>query len=152
MRKLLVTLFIFINFCLNTLGSNSENSLSDVIKVIMYIESKNNANAVSRDGQCVGIMQIKKVVVDDCNQYLKFKGIKKSFNYNDRFDKDKSVEMFLLVQERYKNYKRHRSKSNVEHMIRIWNGGCNYTIDKTDEYYKNVMKALKETNKSEIDY
>lgn len=151
MRKLLITLLIFINFCPIAICNNNENTLSDVIKAIMYIESKNNVNAVSNDGQCVGIMQIKKIVVDDCNEYLKSKGHKTFYSYDDRFSKDKSIEMFLLVQERYKNYKKHRSKNDIEHIIRIWNGGCNYTVAKTDDYYKNVMNVLKILNKNEID-
>ena len=34
-------------------------------------------------------MQIKKLVVDDCNEYLKLKGSKKRFTYQDRYDVNK---------------------------------------------------------------
>lgn len=155
MRKLLITLLIFINFCTSATSVVNNNldgeSFDDVINAIMYIESKHNANAVSKDGKCVGIMQMQKVVVDDCNEYLRMKGVNKTYSYNDRLDKGKSIEMFFLIQERYKNYKRNRSKTDVEHMIRLWNGGCNYTVAKTEKYYRNVMNVLKDFSESEID-
>lgn len=122
--------------------TNVENdNIEKLIEAIIHVESGGNITEVSSDGECVGILQIKKIVVDDCNQYLKAKGLKKRFTYSDRFNKEKSIEMFLLVQERYKNFKRFRSNSEIEHMIRLWNGGCNYSRKRTDIYYKKVMKV-----------
>lgn len=116
-----------------------KNNMEKLIKAIIRVESNGNIAAVSSDGECVGVLQIKKIVVDDCNEYLKMKGIDKKFTYNDRLSKEKSIEMFYLIQERYKNFKRFKSKSDIEHAIRLWNGGCNYSRDKTDLYFKKVM-------------
>ena len=86
--------------------TNVENyNMEKLIKAIIHVESNGNIAEVSSDGECVGILQIKKIVVDDCNEYLKMKGKNKRFTYNDRLNKEKSIEMFYLIQERYKNFK-----------------------------------------------
>lgn len=154
MRKfyLVVLILLSVSFCANSSNtvnnSNREkltttnvekNNMEKLIKAIIRVESNGNIAAVSSDGECVGILQIKKIVVDDCNEYLKMKGVDKKFTYNDRLSKEKSIEMFYLIQERYKNFKRFKSKSDIEHAIRLWNGGCNYSRDKTDLYFKKVM-------------
>lgn len=117
--------------------------MNRLIKAIIQIESKGNTKAISKDGQCVGILQIKKIVVDDCNEFMRVKKSKKRFNYQDRFNKEKSIEMFLLIQEKYKNFNRKKSKTSVEHAIRLWNGGCGYNIKSTQKYYEKVLKLYK---------
>ena len=48
--------------------------------------------------------------------------------------------MFLLIQQRYKNFKTNRSQTQIEHMIRLWNGGCGYNLTSTQTYYEKVIK------------
>ena len=142
MRKLII-LFILTFFCFNTYSN--ETLWKPYIESIIHVESKGNPNAVSKCGKCVGAMQIKTIIVDDCNEYLKMIGSKKRYTYKDRYNIEKSKEMFLLYQKRY-------NKSNdIEKGIRIWNGGCNYKknqklITQSSNYYKKVMNHL--NNKS----
>lgn len=142
MRKYLILLIL----TLLTVNANCNNvpkpsfDWTKVINAIIHVESKGDENAVSKCGNCVGIMQIKKIVVDDCNEYLKMKKSKKRFTYQDRYNKQKSIEMFLLIQERY------NKKNNVEQGIKIWNGGCGYKtnpklLKQSNEYYKKVMNV-----------
>lgn len=144
MRKYLILLIL----TLVTLNANCETlntkkfDWTNVINAIIHVESKGDENAVSKCGNCVGIMQIKKIVVDDCNEYLKMKKSKKRFTYQDRYNKQKSMEMFVLIQERY------NKTNNIEQAIKIWNGGCGYKknpkmIRQSSEYYKKVMSVYK---------
>ena len=55
----------------------------------------------------------------------------------DRFSAKKSKEMFLLFQSFY------NPKNDVEHAIRSWNGGINYTKRATQKYFEKVMSKLK---------
>jgi hypothetical protein len=142
MRKFIFLFLItLITFCSNISSktTNGPVNINLLIESLITIESNGIENAVSKDSNCVGVLQIKKIIVDDCNEYLLSKGIKKQFNYNDRYNKEKSIEMFHLIQERYRNYKTHRSKTHLEHMIRLWNGGCGYNIKSTQDYYNKVM-------------
>ena len=136
MRNLKKT-FLAFTMLLTTLVLNAQKTSvsydwSKVIDAISKVESKGNEKAVSKD--CVGILQIRPVLVADCNEYLKMKKSKKRYTLNDRFSVEKSKEMFALYQERY------NPTNNVEKAIRLWNGGCGYSVAKTTDYYKKVMK------------
>ena len=109
-----------------------------VIDAIAKVESKGNASAKSKD--CVGLLQIRPVLVADCNEYLKMKGKKKQYSLNDRLSSKKSKEMFVLYQKRY------NPTNNIEKAIRLWNGGCGYSVEKTENYYRKVMKYYKGGN------
>ena len=142
MRRILFIILTFLCISINTYGNSK---WTPIIESIIYIESKGNPNAISKCGNCVGAMQIKKIVVDDCNEYLKLKGSKKRFTYQDRYNVSKSKEMFLLIQERY------NKTNNIEKGIKIWNGGCGYyksqkLTKQSNDYYKKVISHL--NNKS----
>ena len=119
-----------------TAGAQSESyDWSKVIDAIVKVESRGNASAKSKD--CVGILQIRPILVADCNEYLQMKGKKKRFTLADRLSPEKSKEMFILYQKRY------NPTNNVEKAIRLWNGGCGYSVTKTEVYFQKVMKYYK---------
>lgn len=103
-----------------------------VINAISKVESKENPSAVSKD--CVGILQIRPILVKQCNIWLKNQKSSKRYTLKDRYDVGKSKEMFIMIQEHY------NPSHNVEKTIRLWNGGPNYSVKKTNGYYKKVMK------------
>lgn len=111
---------------------------------IVWVESKGNANAKSRDGS-VGIIQIKPVMVKEVNRICKIKGLDKKFTLADRKNPNKSEEMFWIYQEFY-NPDLNRdslSKSDLEMMARKWNGGPNGHKKKaTKKYWRKVSKRL----------
>ena len=114
-----------------------EHNWSAVINVIAKVESNHNPKAVSKSGKYVGYLQISVGLVNDCNNYLKRIGSTKRFTPNDRYNKEKSIEMFVIYQKIY-------NKSNsTEKAIRIWNGGSGYSVKGTQAYYEKVMKHLK---------
>ena len=103
-----------------------------VINAISKVESKENPSAVSKD--CVGILQIRPILVKQCNIWLKNQKSSKRYTLKDRYDVGKSKEMFIMIQEHY------NPSHNVEKAIRLWNGGPNYSVKKTNGYYKKAMK------------
>lgn len=131
----------------NIITCDTTINIANLIDALIQVESNGNPYAISSDSTCVGVLQIKKIVVDDCNEYLLMKGKKNKFNYEDRFNKEKSIEMFLLIQERYCNFKPERSNTYIEHMIRLWNGGCGYKLISTQSYYEKVISIY---NKKQI--
>lgn len=114
---------------------SSSFSWDRVIDAIIQVESKGNPKAVS--GNSVGIMQITPIAVQDCNLILEQRKSKKRYTLNDRYDVAKSKEMFLLIQSRY------NPTNDIEKGIRIWNGGCNYSVRATNGYYQKVMREMK---------
>ena len=111
---------------------------------IVWVESKGNANAKSRDGS-VGIVQIKPVMVKEVNRICKIQGLEKKFTLADRKNPRKSEEMFWIYQEFY-NPELNRdslTKSDLEMMARKWNGGPNgHKKRATRKYWNKVSKRL----------
>ena len=136
MRKtklfILTCLMSILTLAINAQETSESYDWGKVIDAIIKVESRGNSNARSKD--CVGILQIRKILVDDCNEYLKMKKSKKRYTLNDRLNTEKSKEMFVLYQKRY------NPTNNIEKAIRLWNGGCGYSVAKTEKYYQKVMK------------
>lgn len=115
---------------------NSEQfDWNPVMEAIILVESEGNPNAVS--GNSVGAMQITPILVRECNNILKSRGSEKRYTMADRYDVEKSKEMFLLIQSQY------NKTNNVEKAIRTWNGGPNYSTRATDRYYQKVLRRMK---------
>lgn len=134
----MVVFILFATTCSMSCKAQSESyDWSKVIDAIIQVESEGKTNAVSSDGSSCGILQITRVLVKDVNRILKMKGIRETYSYEDRFNTEKSIEMFKIIQDFY------NPRHDVEKAIRLWNGGCGYTIKGTERYYKKVMRKMK---------
>ncbi len=138
-RKLVFTALILMASSVESFaGTNGKESSFDwnpVIDAIIQVESGGNPRAVS--GPSCGAMQITPICVKECNNILKKRKSKKRFTMNDRFDVQKSKEMFLLIQSFFNR------TNDVEHAIRSWNGGQHYSRRATQRYYEKVMRHMK---------
>lgn len=134
-KKIILTLMCLLIAVVNT-QANKGYDWSRVINAIIQVESKGDPKAHNKVGDCVGILQIRKVLVKECNQILKKKNLKKRYTIQDRWDAKKSKEMFVLLQEHF------NKEHNIEKAIKCWNCGF-YAKDwkqRSITYHKNVMK------------
>lgn len=115
--------------------STAEFDWEPVMKAIIQVESEGNTKAVR--GKSCGAMQITPILVAECNNILKGRNSKTRYTLRDRFNLEKSKEMFLLMQSEF------NPGNNVEKAIRAWNGGNNYNKKRTQRYFEKVMKELK---------
>ena len=106
-----------------------------VMDAIIKVESEGNPNAVS--GNSVGAMQITPILVRECNNILKARGSEKRYTLADRYNVEKSKEMFLLIQSEY------NKQNDVEKAIRTWNGGPRYSVRATNGYYQKVLRRMR---------
>ena len=67
------------------------------IEALIAIESSGNPDAIGDGGQAVGLLQIHPRTVDECNRILK----RNEFTLDDRLSRERSVEMFEVIQEHY---------------------------------------------------
>ena len=88
----------------------------DLINAICMVESSGIDSAYNAKEDAVGILQIRQCMVNDVNRILKRQGEDKRYTYNDRWDREKSIEMFTIVCDYY-------NWNTVEQMSRNWNGG-----------------------------
>ena len=118
-----------------THGKEGSFDWNPVINAIIQVESGGNPRAVS--GPSCGVMQITPICVKECNLILEKRKSKKRYTLNDRFDVQKSKEMFLLIQSYFNR------SNDVEHAIRSWNGGQHYSKRATQRYFEKVMRNMK---------
>lgn len=141
-RVLLCALF-FIASILGASAYNSTDSLYNgnnakvekLIDAIVYVESRGNVKA--KNGTFCGPMQISPSMVKSVNQILKKQGSSKRYTLQDRFNMEKSKEMFRIFN------KKNNPEFDMEKAIRSWNGGLGYKIRSTQGYYNKVMAVYK---------
>ena len=119
----------------NDKESSEQFDWNPVMEAIILVESEGNPRIVN--GNQVGAMQITPIMVRECNNILKARGSEKQYKMADRYDVEKSKEMFLLIQSQY------NKSNNVEKAIRSWNGGPNYSNRGTERYYQKVLRRMK---------
>ena len=134
-KKIILTVMLMLPISIS--AQEEKFDWSRVIDAIAKVESKGNPKAHNPIDDCAGILQITPGLVKQCNTWLKIKKSKKRYTLRDRYNVEKSKEMFVMIQSYY-------NKSNdVEKAIRIWNGGPGYSVSKTNGYLKKVMKYYK---------
>ena len=120
--------------------------LKDVLySSIVWVESKGNANAKSKDGS-VGVIQIKPVMVKEVNRICKIQGLDKKFTLADRKSPRKSAEMFWIYQEFYNPDLNldSLSKEDMATLARKWNGGPKGHLKRgTKKYWRKVSKRVR---------
>ena len=126
---ILVALLICSTFCMA-----KKQDLNRLITAIATVESELNEKAVS--GDCVGYLQIRPLLIKECNNILKKKNSKKRYSLSDRFSKKKSIEMFYLIQEKF------NPSHSIERALWVWNAGP-YAKKRPTEYINKVMKEYR---------
>ena len=134
----LVCLMIMVSLSLNAKTSNETFDWTEVINAIIKVESNGNPNAVNGNGSCVGILQITKVLVKECNNILMEMKSPKRYTLSDRKNPTKSKEMFILLQSKF------NPSNNVDDGIRMWNCGISALKDKSKgrKYLNKVKKYM----------
>jgi hypothetical protein len=92
-----------------------------VYEAISMVESGGNPKAVSPSGKYVGYLQISTGMVTTCNQIAGYK----KFTNKDRYSKEKSIEMFIMFQEKY------NPEHNVEKAFRLWKPTFSRTLQRS---------------------
>jgi|TARA_B100001778_G_C18334094_1_gene514435 hypothetical protein len=108
----------------------------DILSAIMYVESRNDNLAYAPGEDAAGCLQIRKCMVDDVNRILKRRKSEIRFTYEDRWNREKSIQMFNIFCTYYK-------LETAEEMARGWNGGPRgMNNPATAEYWQKVEAEL----------
>jgi hypothetical protein len=117
-----------------------EPEITSLIDALIIVESQGNDSAVGDthlSEPSIGVLQIRPIMVKEVNRILKMKGTKHRYKMSDRWDREKSIEMFRIWQEF------HHDDSNYEEIARSWNGGPKGPKNpKTYSYWKKVENQL----------
>lgn len=115
--------------------------LECVIIAMIAVESGGNSKAVGDNGKAVGVLQIHKEYVDDCNRIRELKGLPPKFTYEDRYLRGQSIQMAYVYLQHYgQRYTRLTGREpDAQVYARIHNGGPNgFCNRKTDKYWAKV--------------
>ena len=104
---------------------------------MIQVESNGNDSAYNKSEEAVGCLQIRPIMVREVNRILKKQGKEHRFKMKDRWDRNKSLDMFWV----WKDY--HHPNSEDEVIARNWNGGPNgYVKKSTEKYWEKVSSCL----------
>lgn len=118
------------------------DQLDKLINALITVESGGNDSIIGDthlpDGYSIGALQIRPVMVREVNRILELKNNSYRFTLNDRYDRNKSIQMFHIWREF------HHKNSTIEKIARNWNGGPNgYKKSVTMIYWDKVQKVMK---------
>ncbi len=110
---------------------------SDIVSALIDVESAGNDSAYNSSEDAVGCLQIRPIMVREVNRILRKQGGTFRFELEDRWDREKSLEMFHI----WRTY--HHPDSDNETISRNWNGGPDgYKKESTVKYWKKVKGRL----------
>ena len=114
---------------------------SNLIEALIQVESRGIEDVKGdlhlKGGPSVGVLQIRPVMVREVNRILKILKIKKRFKLEDRYDREKSIEMFTI----WRDF--HHPNGDFETIARNWNGGPKgYLKPRTVKYWMKVQQEL----------
>jgi hypothetical protein len=73
----------------------------DIVKALIQIESSGRDNAHNISEDAVGCLQIRPIMVREVNRILRKQGGTFRFELEDRWDREKSIEMFHIWKEHH---------------------------------------------------
>lgn len=86
------------------------------VEAVIWRESRGDTNAIGDSGKAVGVLQIHPIMVREANRIVAMNGGEKDlYSYEDRYDRDKSIEMFKIVQDY------HNKEHDMRRALDIWN-------------------------------
>ena len=113
----------------------------ELLSALIFVESRGNDSAIGDKhlvgNEAVGALQIRPIMVREVNRICKIIGSHQHFTLKDRFDRNKSIHMFMI----WKDY--HHKNDSDETIARNWNGGPKgYKKDRTVKYWNKIEKQL----------
>lgn len=96
-------------------------------EALIWVESKGDEKAVGKKDD-VGVLQITPILLKDCNRILGYE----KYRLNDRYDREKSIEMFNLIQDHY------NPQHDFHWALKLWNSGAPLS------YHRKVMDKYNE--------
>jgi len=109
-----------------------------LMNAMIFVESQNKDSVIGDNGKAIGILQMHKIAVRSVNKILKKNDIDLEYSYDDRYSRQKTIEMYWI----WRNAK--HNSSNYETIARSWNGGPRGPKKTaTIHYWNKVEKEMK---------
>ena len=96
---------------------------NDFVNAVIFVESSGRDSVVGDNGKAVGCLQIHPIMVREVNRKLKKWNAPYTYSLEDRYDREKSIEMFEIIAEQYDCCEDKMQMKFFEEVARRWNGG-----------------------------
>lgn len=114
-----------------------------LIEAIIYVESRGNELAYNPKEGAAGVLQIRPIMLMEINRLVGYK----KYKLEDRWDRDKSIAMFIDLQSRL------NKSFDFETAARIWNGGYGgMKKESTVDYWNRVKLNIKNNERYAINW
>lgn len=118
-----------------------EITYDNLIEALIQVESEGiediHGDIGLKEGPSVGVLQIRPIMVREVNRILKIRKLDYKYKLKDRYNREKSIEMFNIWREFY------HPDGNFEVISRTWNGGPKgYLKKSTVGYWMEVQHEL----------
>jgi len=122
---------------------DKQPNLEDLVYALIQVESTGRDNITGDHhlgkNYAAGVLQIRPVMLKEVNRILKLQKRSKRFKLSDRFDRQKSIDMFHIWREY------HHKDSSFEKIVRNWNGGPRgYLRKSTKNHWVKTQVVLKD--------
>jgi len=122
--------------------SDSQLQINPLIQAMILVESTGNDSAYCKREEAVGCLQIRPIMLRECNRILKLQNSSISYNLTDRWSREKSIEIFHIINQY------HNKNATYEEIARFWNGGPKWAEKSgTKRYWRKVRRKLKKLSK-----
>ena len=116
--------------------------IDSLLEAMILVESRGKEDCIGDrhlGRPSIGVLQIRPIMVREVNRILKKQNIKKKYTLEDRYSREKSIEMFYIWKEF------HHPEDSDEVIARCWNGGPKGWKRKSTNHYWNKVKIEMET-------
>ncbi len=115
----------------------------DFVNSVIYVESRGNDSAYHKKEKAVGCLQIRPIMVREVNRILRKHKVNLKFEMDDRWNRQKSIDMFDIMAEEVECCLGLTQLEFFEIVARKWNGGPRgHKKQSTKIYWERVQKEL----------
>jgi len=144
--KILIIVFIAIDLLTIPIikkKNNNQLTWDDFVEAVIQVESRGNDLAYNERENAVGCLQIRPIMVKEVNRVLKNNKSNLTFTLNDRWDRQKSIDMFDIIADEIYCCVGLSQMEFFEIVARKWNGGpSGHKKTATIEYWNKIKKQL----------
>lgn len=123
--------------------TQTEPTWDEFVSAVIYVESRGNDSAYNTKEDAAGCLQIRPIMVREVNRKLRKWNAPIRYTLEDRWDREKSIEMFDIMAEQIPCCEGQEFMEFAEVVARKWNGGGRgHLKESTLIYWERIKNQL----------
>ena len=123
--------------------TQTQTTWNDFLSAVIHVESSGNDSAYNKSEDAVGCLQIRPIMVREVNRNLRKWNAPFSYTLEDRWSREKSIEMFEIMAEQIPCCEDQEFMEFAEVVARKWNGGGRgHLKESTIAYWQKIKTKI----------